>query len=68
LDFLGFPWILSSESRLFNGLQAKSARKYFLALSPGVSAAGVGARAGLADAEGQDWSLGEGNLVSDFLQ
>jgi hypothetical protein len=21
LDFLGFPWILSSESRLFNGLR-----------------------------------------------
>jgi hypothetical protein len=25
LDFLGFPWILSSESSLFNGLRGESA-------------------------------------------
>jgi hypothetical protein len=28
-DFLGIPWILSSESRLFSGLAASSSRKYF---------------------------------------
>jgi hypothetical protein len=32
LDFLGFPWILSSETRLINGLHAIFARKFFLAL------------------------------------
>jgi hypothetical protein len=29
LDFLGFPWILSSESRLFNGLQPVNDRRFF---------------------------------------
>jgi hypothetical protein len=29
LDFLGFPWILSSESRLFNGLREISGEKNF---------------------------------------
>jgi hypothetical protein len=30
LDFLGFPWILSSESRLFNGLPGIFADRNFL--------------------------------------
>jgi hypothetical protein len=30
LDFLGFPWILSSESRLINGLRGIFAEKFFL--------------------------------------
>ena len=29
LDFLGFPWILSSESSLFNGLRGKTAENIF---------------------------------------
>jgi hypothetical protein len=29
LDFLGFPWILSSESRLINGLHRIFAEKFF---------------------------------------
>jgi hypothetical protein len=29
LDFLGFPWILSSESRLINGLRGISGEKFF---------------------------------------
>jgi hypothetical protein len=33
LDFLGFPWILSSESRLFNGLRGIFGGKFFLTLS-----------------------------------
>jgi hypothetical protein len=31
LDFLGFPWILSSESRLFNGLRSLKRGNFFLA-------------------------------------
>ena len=36
LDSLGFPWILSSESRLFNGLHGIFAEKNFARASPGV--------------------------------
>jgi hypothetical protein len=32
LDFFGFPWILSSESRLFNELHGILREKFFLAL------------------------------------
>jgi hypothetical protein len=32
LDFLGFPWILSSESRLFNGLRGFFGERKFRAL------------------------------------
>jgi hypothetical protein len=32
LDYLGFPWILSSESRLFNGLHDIFAGEIFPAL------------------------------------
>jgi hypothetical protein len=39
LDFLGFPWILSSESRFFNGLRGQKRRKFFLALFRGLSRA-----------------------------
>jgi hypothetical protein len=39
LDFLGFSWILSSESSLFNGLRGDSARRNFVArLSPKTAA------------------------------
>src|SRR5580692_8300342 len=38
LDFLGFPWILSSESRLIKGLRWIFAEKFFLAaFSPGLA-------------------------------
>jgi hypothetical protein len=30
LDFLGFPWILSTESRLINGLRGISRGSFFL--------------------------------------
>ena len=33
-DFLGFPWILSSKSRLFNGLRGKSGERFFVAVFP----------------------------------
>jgi hypothetical protein len=29
LDFLGFPWILSSESSLINGLHGINEQKFF---------------------------------------
>src|ERR1700722_17586281 len=32
LDFLGFPWILSSELSLFNGLRGINAQKFFASL------------------------------------
>jgi hypothetical protein len=32
LDFLGFPWILSSESRLFNGLRGQVGESIFVPL------------------------------------
>jgi hypothetical protein len=38
LDYLGFPWILSSELRLFNGLHGIFERNFFLALSPSAAA------------------------------
>jgi hypothetical protein len=34
LDFLGFPWILSSESRLINGLRGIFGGNIFTPLSP----------------------------------
>jgi hypothetical protein len=34
LDSLGFPWILSSESRFINGLREVFARIFFSALLP----------------------------------
>jgi hypothetical protein len=34
LDFLGFPWILSSESSLINGLRGINRENFFLAVFP----------------------------------
>jgi hypothetical protein len=39
LDFLGFPWILSSESGLFNALRGQKRRNFFSALFRGLSRA-----------------------------
>jgi hypothetical protein len=68
LDSLGFPWILSSESRLFNGLRGKSRAKVFRAASSvALKCAGMGAyRRG--HMEGPDCSSGELNSISDFRQ
>jgi hypothetical protein len=41
LDFLGFPWILSSESRLINGLRGKKRERIFLGAFRAVSSAGM---------------------------
>jgi hypothetical protein len=43
LDFLGFPWILSSESRLFNGLRGIFREEKFIAPFAARWRAGTGA-------------------------
>jgi hypothetical protein len=68
LDFLGFPWILSSETRLINGLRGKNRRRIFRGVLPlwGTRSAGAeGRRQGYAGAHG---SSSKHKLVSDFLQ
>jgi len=68
LDFLGFPWILSSESRLIKGLRWIFAEKFFLAaFSPGSSHRG---HASLLNqgVKAQDCSSGKLNSISNFLQ
>ena len=37
LDFLGFPWILSSELSLFNGLRGKNCENFSSRFSPCMS-------------------------------
>ena len=64
---VGFPWILSSESRLFNGLRSLKRGIFFSALFRGVTSAGKGA-GGRGHAEAQDCSWRKLNPVPDFLQ
>jgi hypothetical protein len=65
LDLFGFPWILSFESRLFNGLREIKEEQFFAPLFTLGSASsrscglGVGRRA---------WSWGEFSLISDYPQ
>jgi hypothetical protein len=42
LDFLGFPWILSSESRLINGLRGIKRGNFFVAAFSALKAADGG--------------------------
>jgi hypothetical protein len=68
LDFLGFPWILSSESRLINGLRGILREKFFLSLFP---RRGRFSNAGIRfwRAEGAGCShRAKLILISDFLQ
>jgi hypothetical protein len=67
LETLGFPWILSSESTLINGLRWLFAVGIFASLSVALRGAGTGAR-GRGHAEGQDCSWDKLYLFSDFLQ
>ena len=64
---LGFPWILSSESRLINGLHGKKRGKFSLALFPDV---GCTIRVSQVEAtrKRQEYSCRKRNLVSGFLQ
>jgi hypothetical protein len=63
LDFLGFPWILSSESRLFDGLRGVKARKFFHAVFF-VALAGWNAR----PCGSAELVMGQASSTSDFLQ
>ena len=67
LDCLGFPWILSSESRLFNGLRGIGGGDFSRAL-PLAGAAPERSARGLADAEGGTGHGGECNAPSVFPQ
>jgi hypothetical protein len=60
--YLGFPWILSYESSLFNGLCGINGRKIFLRLPP------LASRDRATVIEEQDCSSGKLSLISDFLQ
>jgi hypothetical protein len=68
LDFLGFPWILSSESRLFNGLRGLKRGNFYLKLFPWRSKRHNPGACGRGHAEAQGGSWGKLNLISDFLQ
>ena len=67
LDFLGFPWILSSESRLINGLRGFYPEEY---LSRPFLALRAPERAPVVEAMGKRKIVhgGELNPASDFLQ
>ena len=65
LEKLGFPWIPSSESRLFNGLRGIFGEKKF---SRPFSAQMSPAGAPTCGQEGQDCSWGELTVASDFQQ
>src|ERR1700722_6871696 len=67
LEKLGFPWILSSESRLINGLNGIFSGRFFLALlSSRMSRRNGGPTIRYAKRTNSSW--GKLNLISDFLQ
>jgi hypothetical protein len=68
LEKLGFPWIISSKSRLFNGLRGIFREENFSRLFPGAEGVPERARALLEHSEAQIVSWDKLNLVSDFLQ
>jgi hypothetical protein len=63
LDFLGFPWILSSETININGLHEIFSRSFFLALLSSRNGSPA-----IRYGEGMDCSWGKLTSVSDFLQ
>jgi hypothetical protein len=67
LDFLGFPWILSSESRLFNGLCGINREGFFHPLLSRRQNPGAG-KPTIWRAEKTDCSWGKLNSISDFPQ
>jgi hypothetical protein len=68
LDFLGFPWIRSSETRLINWLGGKIDSKNFPRGFPLAWAAPEGNRAVEAMRKRRIVHAGEPNLPSDFRQ
>jgi hypothetical protein len=67
LDFLGFPWILSFESRLFNELRGINRKNNFNSLLAAFVAVGDGTLQ-WRNANGQESTWGKLSLDSDFLQ
>jgi hypothetical protein len=67
MDFLGFPWILSSESRLFNGLRGIKLGKYFSRASLALRGPRTGA-SGLVIRKHRIVHAGKLTLVSDSQQ
>jgi hypothetical protein len=67
LDFLGFPWILSSESSLINGLRGTNREDFFIAVFPRVSRL-ERESTGLGAPESRLVHGSKHNLASDFLQ
>jgi hypothetical protein len=67
LDSLGFPWILSSEYRLINGLRGTGEQKFFTPLLPWRGSPETGSD-GRGRTEGQDCSSGKLTSLSDFPQ
>jgi hypothetical protein len=65
--FLGFPWILSSETRLINGLFGINRQKFFVTLLS-VAAAAPQRRSHSCHADKQDRSSGKLTLISDFCR
>jgi hypothetical protein len=65
LEFLGFPWILSSESNDINGLRGIPRGKIFVALLGREAGTGSCGR-GLSG--GRDWSWGKLSAISDYQQ
>jgi hypothetical protein len=68
LDFLGFPWILSSESRLINGLRGSFRNEFSQRLVPSRSRRGDGEPTGPGTGNAQDCSSGKLNSSSDYPQ
>jgi hypothetical protein len=67
LGFLGFPWILSSGSRLINGLHAYFCGNFFTRPLPDVRGVGVGER-GRAREENTISHGVQHNSISNYLQ
>ena len=67
LEKLGFPWILSSKTRLINGLNEIFRGSFFLALLSSRKSRRNGGPT-IRHAEGMDCSWDKLSLISDFLQ
>jgi hypothetical protein len=68
LEKLGFPWILSSELSIFNGLRWIFAENKFSRFFGRRRPNRGKRRPTILRPEGQDCSSGKINLISDFLQ
>jgi hypothetical protein len=63
---IGFPWILSFESRLINGLRGINREKFFLVLSSRSNRGDRRTRPWQADRQRYSW--GKHSRISDFLK